>query len=377
VTEKSSEATHAPIHDKERIVGLDGLRGIAILSVMVYHEVGLSNWLFNGPHTLGSVEAYLSVALAPLASGVDLFFVLSGFFIGGILLDSRTSTNVFKTFYIRRFFRIIPLAWVWIALTFAIHHNDGEGGPAWMYFTFTVNSHYAALQHWPEQTPLVPIWSLCIEEQFYLLLPLLLCRCDKKWVPWIGPVLICIALGLRMAIALQTPFQPFAAHVTTLTRLDSLGMGLTVAWLVRSRFIDQILARRTAIWGGIIAGGCAVVAQVHWRNDHVSLVLSYFVFAVIYACALLLVYQSSEGWVRRTTQSAFLVKLGRYSFFLYLFGQPAQVVANTVLGHASFTGAIYTLAHCVVFAAFLGIFAPLSWRYFEKPLVDIGRKWKY
>jgi Acyltransferase family len=99
-------------HDTSpRIPELDGLRGLAILLVMLCHYVG------NPDHSpLGFLPHRFFLAFTAGWSGVDLFFVLSGFLIGGILLEARDSPNYFRTFYIRRVFRILPIYYLWTPL---------------------------------------------------------------------------------------------------------------------------------------------------------------------------------------------------------------------------------------------------------------------
>jgi peptidoglycan/LPS O-acetylase OafA/YrhL len=118
--------------------------------------------------------------LTPLtASGVDLFFVLSGFLIGSILLDNREAANQFKVFYLRRFCRILPIYFVWIALFFVLGKlllNDwlfASRYPAWSYPTFTQNFFMSNIGGFGAGW-LAVTWSLAIEEQFYLTAPLLI-----------------------------------------------------------------------------------------------------------------------------------------------------------------------------------------------------------
>ncbi len=168
---------------QERIPELDGLRGTAILLVLVGHY-------FAAPGT-GAVR-FLSGYWVRLGwTGVDLFFVLSGFLIGGILLTVRDSPNYFKTFYARRFFRIIPIYYAWIALYVLLSLIAGS------FLTARVGSvqkigifilaHFLFLQNFKDFLNstvsfwwLSMTWSLAVEEQFYLVAPLLVRYLPKR-----------------------------------------------------------------------------------------------------------------------------------------------------------------------------------------------------
>ena len=102
----------------ERKLELDGVRGLAILLVLIWHYVNRE----VDPNA-NIVLVYLKLAANVTWSGVDLFFVLSGFLIGGILLDHRTCSNYFRVFYIRRVCRIFPLYFVLIFLFFTLSRN--------------------------------------------------------------------------------------------------------------------------------------------------------------------------------------------------------------------------------------------------------------
>lgn len=162
-----------------RIPALDGLRGIAILAVLAGHYAR---------QDLDAMQGFAGV-------GVDLFFALSGFLIAGLLLaeQDRTGTIRLSRFYWRRACRILPAFALWAVITYAItapHRQPQDPGTLTALFTYTVNywQIFTAptqipidVYRWPFHELTVHAWSLAVEEQFYLLLPvcLLLLKHDR------------------------------------------------------------------------------------------------------------------------------------------------------------------------------------------------------
>jgi peptidoglycan/LPS O-acetylase OafA/YrhL len=162
---------------KSRIPELDGIRGLAILLVLIEHYIS------DAPHlNLARWQAYALIPFRLAWSGVDLFFVLSGFLIGGILIDARGATNYYATFYARRVHRIFPLYYLWfllflIGLPLSSTVNEGSGRmlfnrdlPIWSYPIFFQN-FAMSLRRGTGPMWLGITWSLAVEEQFYVILP--------------------------------------------------------------------------------------------------------------------------------------------------------------------------------------------------------------
>src|SRR5580704_6073285 len=127
-----------------RIPALDGLRGLAISLVVFFHY----GW-FKSEHGWAATAANVIGTVFRLGwTGVDLFFVLSGFLIGGILMDHRDAENYFRTFYIRRICRIFPLYFLWVALFFIL---------TWLLFPFCNQVWYGWL--FARDFSKVPWWS--------------------------------------------------------------------------------------------------------------------------------------------------------------------------------------------------------------------------
>src|SRR5450432_1432838 len=198
-----------PISDR-RIPELDGLRGIAILLVLVWHFTGM---LVDPEQGVVQNAAWRYLIFGQ--SGVDLFFVLSGFLIIGILIDNRESPTYFKTFYIRRALRILPpylilVAGFWLCVELAGHrlaHYFDWQLPLWSLLTFTQNWVMASINDFG--SPLIGgTWSLAIEEQFYVFAPALMLVLPKRLLPK-----AIIAIGIASIVARSFYFYLYPTEV--------------------------------------------------------------------------------------------------------------------------------------------------------------------
>ena len=225
--------------DRNRIRELDGLRGVAIGMVVLFHF--LQNTMAFPP---GSVFSYVQAGLRLSWTGVDLFFVLSGFLIGGILLDSRDSTNYYSVFYKRRFFRIIPIYLVTLLLGAALVSlrlgpTSGplqwltmEGAPWYAYLTFTQNfwmAHAGSIG----SNGLAMTWSLAVEEQFYVMVPLYIRAFTRRWLTCALVIGICSAPLLRTLLFHFGNDSSVGIYTMTLCRADALLLGVLAAVLLR------------------------------------------------------------------------------------------------------------------------------------------------
>ena len=159
----------------QRDLALDGLRGVAILLVLIWHECLPLTQL------VGELTPSILMYMVRYSwSGVDLFFVLSGFLISRILLQTVESPHYYSTFFMRRFFRVLPLYYLLLGVAFglktSIFREMSEPywqspAPWWSYLTFTQNLFFDG--HGVGGYLLGVTWSLAIEEQFYLFFPLI------------------------------------------------------------------------------------------------------------------------------------------------------------------------------------------------------------
>lgn len=391
-TGQGSEMTRGSLGDPERafwsgrIPELDGLRGLAIGLVLLCHYV--ANQLDTQP---GTALHYLHIALGYCWSGVDLFFVLSGFLIGGILIDHRDSANYFKTFYVRRTCRIFPIYYLWLLMTGMLlalrlpeHLRQVMEPqlPFWSYFTYTQN--LLALKP-GEFGPgwFSPTWSLAVEEQFYVLFPLVIRFCPRAALPWWLGVLALSAVVFRMLVFFLLPSPGFTGFVLLPCRWDSLCLGALVAWLVRKPgFIEDVKRHERVVLGGsglilIILIGLRVGRQGTLYSFGMHL-LGLSLLAALYAGLLLLALYSHRKWIKTFFRNSWLRKLGGISYCVYLLHQPVVFLCHSLLWKQppKLTSGPRALTTALALGLTLGM-ASLSWRYFESKVIVWGRRFTY
>jgi peptidoglycan/LPS O-acetylase OafA/YrhL len=380
-----------------RIPELDGLRGIAISLVIAYHYFDFSPPPGYQPASLLSrLYVYFERCIAVGWSGVDLFFVLSGFLIGGILLDARQSPRYFRTFYMRRFFRIIPIYYVWTAaflvtaLLFGwisgslarIARFDWGMIPVQLLFLQNVGflTYGTLARAW-----LSPTWSLAVEEQFYLVSPLLV-RWLSRRALYAVLVTVFVAAPLFRLWARTADFSFMNdlgwAYTLMPSRADGLCLGILAALLwkdlrVRSWLQQNAGAIRVAAAG--FAVGVVVLAR--WSPKFSALPMQSVGFtwmALFYSLLLLLVLANPQGMLGSIARVPILREIGKVSYCLYLIhlvvGMAVQAALHGLVG--SPRPALVVTAYAFAALAAYGI-AQLSWKYFERPLVERGHSIKY
>jgi peptidoglycan/LPS O-acetylase OafA/YrhL len=370
-----------------RIPALDGVRGLAILLVMLHH------------FTLNfAAEAWLpKLGLRVLGAGwfgVDLFFVLSGFLITGILYDAKNSPVYFRSFYMRRVLRIFPLYYGVLLLVFvgaplfsspAILADSGEAfsNQAWLW-SYGTNILIAWRKSWIFDSGWLQLghfWSLAVEEQFYMVWPFVVLWCTRRTL-----VKVCLAVG-AFALAIRVLLHLFDGHyapiyVLSPCRMDALAAGALLALLARAENGLQSLLR-PSIMAAAIAGcfllGVFVKRRQLLTTDPAVYTLGYSALAIILAAFLLHVLTTQpHSLCGRIWGCSGLRFLGKYSYGLYVFHPPIQAFLWNALPPATLASllgskpagffAYLTLA----FAVSISI-AFLSWHLFEKHFLQLKR----
>jgi peptidoglycan/LPS O-acetylase OafA/YrhL len=244
---------------RSRMPELDSLRGIACLMVLIFHGFG-NHYSDAG---LSSVSARFMSLTKFGWMGVNLFFVLSGFLITGILLDSREEPGYYKRFYMRRVLRILP-AYYGVLVLLLLLWQSGiiDRSVSWGFLGLSV-------VYLSNVTPLfgVPIqygvlWSLAVEEHFYLLWPACVRRLGLRGIAVLAGV-VCLASLAARIVASELGYSPFAYYTWLVA--DGLAMGALLA--IATRFFRQ---SRKVMWGiaGVafaLAAGCFLVDRIIGR----------------------------------------------------------------------------------------------------------------
>jgi peptidoglycan/LPS O-acetylase OafA/YrhL len=344
---------------------LDGLRGIAVLMVLFYHFIICA---MQAPG--GGLAGYFFKLFHHTYSGVDLFFVLSGFLITGILLNDIGKPKWLRRFWIRRTFRIIPiyvafLCLVWLFSGLGIGMTGGffvAPEPKWPYFFMLQNFQMA---HENSFGPWGITWSLAIEEQFYLVFPIVIYfEIVRRWLP-----LVCL-LGIVLSLILRLQGEYLYSFVLTHYRLDGLAAGAMCAWLVKSSRYANYLTRPW-VSNGLVGIGVALLLAITARPE-MRHPIDHTVFAFSYAVILLNVVSRRDGLLSKMLALRGFKFISLISYPLYLFHEICSWSTRLFLGEPTCnTEVIFVAVISTIFSIFVAIGLT---RYLGDPLLVVGRK---
>jgi len=363
---------------------LDGLRGLAVVAVMVFHQTVMSP-ATRFDHEFVRLAGFLN-------AGVDLFFVLSGFLITGILFDGREARHGLRNFYARRTLRIVPLYYAVLFVAFVVlpwfqhpklekwGHTRGLGQ---IWYWLFLSNWSIALGGVGFRHGMVDLsWTLSIEEQFYLTWPLIVRSLPRGRLLRVCAALAVAALATRAALVLSGA-PPIRSALFTPARMDGLVMGAWVALMARGGGGVSALvpaARRVAVAAGVSTA--LLVLALGPDSPHAGVFHAVYTtpLAATFAAVLVLAVGGPESsWLRRGLRSRFLTTFGAYSYALYLFHNPVQAFCrDRVFPPASFPILFGSplpgqlLFYALATAPALAL-AWLSWHVYEKPWLSLKR----
>ena len=374
-----------PLNLRGHMPVLDGVRGLAILMVLVFHFVG---------NTLptNQVERVIVAATNYGSYGVELFFVLSGFLITGILYDARNKPQYFRNFYMRRLLRIFPLYYGVLALVFfvaplipllrgpTLDYLVDRQAWAWLY---AVNIYIAKVGDW-SFSYLDHFWSLAIEEHFYLFWPLVVFLLARR-----PRVLIAVsfttALGAMLArlIGSLVGLSWLTTYVLTPFRLDGLALGAFLTVMARQpRGVERLV--RALPWVVTVAGGLLAVTFVWTRlvsRQELELVLPVRASLILMLLACLLVWAlvaPKQSAMSRFFRSRSMIFLGTYSYGLYVYHHFISYYLNSNRIELELAQWIGSHGAAVALQATMGasaslVVAYLSYELFERRFLRLKR----
>jgi len=359
---------------------LDGLRGLAIAGVLWLHFVQQ-----NLPPGRGSWLGWLRAGTGLSWAGVDLFFVLSGFFIGGILIDQRSSPRLISVFYLRRAVRILPIYYVTLLVIAVAIMGRLPGSyhlfPGWVYAFFLTNFAFALVSAW-DWLPLSVLWTLAVEEQFYITAPWVVRAIPRSLIPWLAAGLAAAAELARATLLLVYPNGHFSLNVLTPFRMDALSLGVLAAWAVRSEAAGPFFKRLAAHWRTWLALALALLGGLDLlqapQGSPALALFGYLMIAMVFTLIVLIVARLRPPGLVRCLEFRPLVHLGRHSYFIYLWHGLLGGALIRWLGGPDFT--LNSFAGLGLAALALGATwaaAAASWKWFEGPLVGWGQRRSY
>jgi peptidoglycan/LPS O-acetylase OafA/YrhL len=341
---------------------LDGLRGVAALMVFGFH-------FLQAAPSAGWVGRLKSVASVG-QSGVDLFFVLSGFLITGILLDEKTSRRPLFTFYGRRAVRIFPLYYAALVIYFfvlpAVHHAPGPGLTSFGWYAVYAQNVLSTFR-WEISGP-GHFWSLAVEEHFYVVWPLVVLHASTRGVVRSALALIAVSVVARVLL-IAAGFEVF---YFTLCRLDGLAGGSLLAVAVRAPDSSRAVRRTGAAAVAVAVAVCApAYAALSGAGSTYLQVLKPLCWAVLYV-GVVAVLVSSRPTAPLVAPFSWRVlrSVGKYSYAIYVFHPP--IIHALLRTFPDSIPVAFAASLCCAYGA-----AVLSWALIEAPALRWKKKLPY
>ena len=337
---------------------LDGIRCLAVALVMFGH------WTEHVPQL-----ARLDYVLA--SSGVNLFFVLSGFLITGILLEAKSKAvekgHAIRQFYIRRFLRIFPL-YYGVLFVAVLAHAPGAREYFFSLVTYTAN-YPIAFRH-GNYGYMTHLWSLAVEEQFYLIFPFVVLFVRKKYLKHIFILAIAAAIIFRALCFLMIDNETagWMAYSFMPGCLDCLGLGALLAYYFRydPRRIRMIISNKIFIFSAVVIWITACIIGTQYKI--VDAVGTRFFFALV--CFWIIAKVSSPGFsgiAEQILSGRVFAFVGKISYGIYVYHHFMPWIFERLHIH----GASYLYLPTTILIAYL------SWQFFERPINDLKNKFTY
>jgi peptidoglycan/LPS O-acetylase OafA/YrhL len=310
-TVSARNAMNKPVNDsdatgakRQRLIQLDILRGIAVLMILFNHR----------PISPPSYQNWSNLLIKPfdpiLWTGVDLFFVLSGYLVGGLLIAELRQTGRIdvKRFWIRRGFKIWPTYYLYLAflavVTAIFYVDHAVPGSQWVGFKLNaIKAVYLQNYFHASKPPYISVlagghtWTLAVEEHFYLMLPLILVACTRWWrvaLPVVSFALLVVCLGIRLR-SYHAPMDWLWNYKPTHIRIDSLFFGVFLSYLSHERpeIVRWVVRHRLPVG----AVGVLLIAPMLWQTlaSPFTRTFGFTFLALGYGCLLMVMVATEPG----------------------------------------------------------------------------------
>jgi peptidoglycan/LPS O-acetylase OafA/YrhL len=363
----SQQSTRAVIPG--HISALDGLRAFAIIAV-IFHHCGEYYLLPIHPNSL-----LLRDIVESLGMGVDLFFVLSGFLITGILIDALGKPYFFKRFYWRRGLRIWPLYYLFLLGVLLVHRQIFRGigvAPFALYYRNFLGPDRAS------DVYVGQFWSLCAEEQFYLVWPLVLFFVQKQWRLRLITLLIAASFSFRIYFS-SRGLDPYIIYRLPICHMDVLLMGAILAVLTRNGVADHTF--RKVCWTSFVTGVVCLAVLDTSPLPKLNLFLAPFAItssALLFGGIVGICLRPRGHRTRAFLGSHFLGEISKRSYAMYVFHLLPLYASVILLDRAKSlpNESVAALALMVLVGWITYGMAWLSWRFLEEPILRL-KNWEW
>lgn len=370
-----------PEKGRRKLEALDGIRGLAVLLVMLSH--------FDRFLPDSTIMDPFKAAIAFGWCGVDLFFVLSGFLITGILLQTRTAVNYLQSFYFRRFLRIFPIYYLTLIAVFGLVAflpqlpNVPPTQQRWLYFVYVQNWIPLWTGVWPPNV-VGHFWSLAVEEQFYLLWPACVLALAPRNLLRTAIALSLGALVLRVVFVIHGGVSE-AVMLGTPTRMDSLLIGAIAALMFGKKYSISPPRNLNLIgWTTLGVAALGVVATGWHKGPLASFgfvtTIGYTLLAVGFGALVLgaALGDGRQNVVQRIFKNRALMRVGRYSYGMYVYHVPVLGLSELLLFRHLPPSLKANGLFCLSYILFLGVLsfavAALSFELLESRVLALKRR---
>lgn len=373
----------------DRLKELDSLRGIAALLVIAFHTLKRSDY-FTKNAILHFVTGLSSVGWI----GVDIFFTLSGFLITNILLQTRDHPHYFKNFYARRALRILPVYFLLIAVVvFFIPDLEKDfiaQMPKVLLTMLVFQQNWATLFFdFPISSYLVITWSLAIEEQFYLIWPLIVRHFSRKTLLIGGAAYVALTILVR---AVGVTFFEDAGgtgiysifYFISFTRFEQLLIGAMLAvWLSYENMAEKIKKYSLPVFFVTLAAFAVLALASPLSSSplfgYPPMTIIGYTLISLFTAALIAAFVAypETSLLRRLFQNRALYFWGAYSYSTYLFHPIVTHIALNWLWRAKLRGAEIYALHAVVTFSVTMVIGLLTWHLIEKRALNLKKYFGY